>query len=343
MNTNRKQKANTYTLMNIKNKNRQNYEHKYNKIKMGDYMKKILYLTLLLILLPILPTIIIKPLLKDIQENKYKIQKNTQVRVKRNETNKIETIELEEYLIGVLAGEMPVSYNIEALKAQAVAARTYTLKKMETNKNNTYDVIDTTDDQVYLDENKLKQTWGTNYEQYIKKIKQAITETKGEYLTYNGKIIKAFFFSTSSGQTENCYDVFEEDLPYLISVSSTWDETSPSYLSEKEFSKKEFYEQLELPYQEELDIQIERNPSNSINTIKINNNTLKGTEFRRKLNIRSTTMDIEQTEEKITIKSKGFGHGVGMSQYGAGQLANNGYKYNEILKYYYQGIEIKKI
>ena len=306
-------------------------------------MKKIFYLTLILIGIPTLSVMIIKPKEKEIIEKKYLFEKNTKVRVKRVEKDEIETIPLEQYLIGVLSGEMPVSYELEALKAQAVAARTYTLKKMETNKNNQFDIVDNTNDQMYLDNNYLKNAWKENYDSYISKIKQAVNETSGEYLTYNGQIIKAFFFSTSSGKTENCKDVFGENLPYLVSVSSTWDENSPSYLDKKIFSKKEFYEKLNLPYEENLNIEIIRNDTNSINTITINNNELKGTEFRYELDLKSTNIDINETDNNIEITSKGYGHGVGLSQYGAQQLALKGYKYDEILKYYYQGTEFKKI
>lgn len=305
-------------------------------------MKKIFYLTLILIGIPTLSVLLIKPKEKEIIEKKYMFEKNTKVRVKRVEKNTIETIPLEQYLIGVLSGEMPVSYELEALKAQAVAARTYTLKKMETNKNNQFDIVDNTNDQMYLDNNYLKSVWKENYDSYINKIKQAVNETSGEYLTYDGQIIKAFFFSTSSGKTENCKDVFGENLPYLVSVSSTWDESSPSYLDKKTFSKKDFYEKLNLPYEDELDIEITRNDTNSINTITINDNEMKGTDFRYELDLKSTNIDINETDNQIEITSKGFGHGVGLSQFGAQQLALKGYKYDEILKYYYQGTEFKK-
>ena len=310
---------------------------------MGDCMKKIFYLTLILIGIPTLSVLLIKPKEKKIIEKKYLFEKNTKVRVKRVEKDVIETIPLEQYLIGVLSGEMPVSYELEALKAQAVAARTYTLKKMETNKNNQFDIVDNTNDQMYLDNNYLKSVWKEDYDNYISKIRQAVNETSGEYLTYDGKIIKAFFFSTSSGKTENCKDVFGENLPYLVSVSSTWDENSPSYLDKKTFSKKDFYEKLNLPYEDELDIEITRNDTNSINTITINDNEMKGTDFRYELDLKSTNIDINETDNQIEITSKGFGHGVGLSQFGAQQLALKGYKYDEILKYYYQGTEFKKI
>jgi stage II sporulation protein D len=306
-------------------------------------MKKIIYLTIMLIGIPTLSILLIKPQEKDIIEKLYTFEKNTKVRVKRVNLDRIDTIPLEQYLVGVLSGEMPVSYELEALKAQAVAARTYTLKKMEMNKNNGFDVVDNTNDQMYLDEEYLKNNWGQNYEKYIKKIKQAVNETSGEYLTYDGKIIKAFFFSTSSGKTENCKDVFGENLPYLVSVSSIWDENSPSYLDKKIYTKEEFYEKLNLPYSETLDIEIKRNETNSINTITINNNEMKGTEFRYELDLKSTNIDINEIDNNIEIISKGFGHGVGLSQYGAQEMALKGYKYDEILKYYYQGTEFKKI
>ena len=236
---------------------------------------------------------------------------------------------------------MPVNYELEALKAQAVAARTYTLKHLQKNKQE-FDLVDTVDNQVYLDDNYLKETWKNNYEKNIKKLKQAIKETEGEYLTYNGEIIEAFFFSTSSGNTENCKDVFGTDLPYLVSVSSTWDESSPSYNDTKKFSFKEFYEKLNLEYNNTLNIDITRNNTNSINTIIINGTKIKGTDFRHKLGLKSTNIEINYDNEYVYIKSKGYGHGVGMSQYGALELAKQGYKYDEILKHYYQGTEITK-
>ena len=302
-------------------------------------MKKLILITLLLIIIPYITTIILTP---KKQEKKYQIFETKQIRVKRSEKNIIQKIPLEKYLIGVLAGEMPVSYDIEALKAQAVAARTYAIEKMETNKDKEYDVIDTTDNQVYKDDQELKEMWKDTYQEKIKKLKEAINSTTGEYLTYDGKAIKAFFFSTSSGTTENCKDVFGENLPYLVSVSSTWDQNSPSYLDTITLTKEEFYNKLELPYNDELQLEIERNTTNSVNQIKINNNIIKGTEFRKKLGLKSTNVEIKE-EGNITITSKGYGHGVGMSQFGAQELAKQGYKYDQILKYYYQGTELKKI
>lgn len=303
-------------------------------------MKKLIITTLIILIIPVIIIKILTP--KKIKNKTYQKTDNITVRVKRENKNTIEKIPLEKYLIGVLAGEMPVSYDIEALKAQAVAARTYTINKIEQNKTKEYDVVDTTNDQVYKDEQQLKEIWKEKYNENTKKLKQAIKETNGEYLTYEGKPIHAFFFSTSSGTTENCKDVFGESLPYLVSVSSTWDENSPSYQGELKLTKEEFCQKLEINCNE-IKINIERNETNSIKNITINNKTLKGTDFRFKLGLKSTNLEIEQTNNDIIIKTKGYGHGVGMSQYGAKELANNGYKYDEILKHYYQGVEFKKI
>lgn len=303
-------------------------------------MKKLIITTLIILIIPVIIIKILTP--KKIKNKTYQKTDNIIVRVKRENKNTIEKIPLEKYLIGVLAGEMPVSYDIEALKAQAVAARTYTINKIEQNKTKEYDVVDTINDQVYKDEQQLKEIWKEKYNENTKKLKQAIKETNGEYLTYEGKPIHAFFFSTSSGTTENCKDVFGESLPYLVSVSSTWDENSPSYQGELKLTKEEFCQKLEINCNE-IKINIERNETNSIKNITINNKTIKGTDFRFKLGLKSTNLEIEQANNNIIIKTKGYGHGVGMSQYGAKELANNGYKYDEILKHYYQGVEFKKI
>ena len=303
-------------------------------------MKKVIITILFIILIPYLVvTIFIKN-----DEIKFKFISNNFVRVKRENTNLIEEIPFEEYVKGVLAGEMPSSFHIEALKAQAVAARTYVLKKMEENKSKDYDIVDTIKNQVYLDDETLKKNWGKNYTKNINKIKQAIIETKGEYLTYNNEIITALFFSTSNGKTENSEDVFKEKLPYLKSVNSSWDlDVNPNYKVEKTISLKEFYNKLGLNYNKNLTIKVlNYTEGNSIKTIKINNKTYKGTDVRYKLNLKSADFTIEQNEDNVKITTRGNGHGVGMSQYGANAMALKGNTYDEILKYYYKDVEITK-
>ena len=239
---------------------------------------------------------------------------------------------------------MPTSFELEALKAQAVAARSYVLKKMEQNIKNEYDVVDTVSNQVYLDYDELKAKWGIDYENKISKIKQAVVETTGEYLTYNNQVIEAFFFSTSSGMTENCDEVFSESLPYLVSVDSHYDSISPSFEVNREFPLSTFYQLLNLPYQEKLEISITKTTSTGrVKELTINGNKFTGSEVYSKLSLKSTFFEIKQDNQVVKITTKGYGHGVGMSQYGANGMAKEGYNYNEILKHYYVGTTISKI
>ena len=266
------------------------------------------------------------------------------VRVKHEDTGIIDVVPFEEYVTGVLAGEMPTSFHIEALKAQAVAARSYVMKKMEYNKDSDYDVVDTIMNQVYLSDDYLRSVWKESYNDKINKIKTAVIETKGEYVSYNGDVAEAFFFSTSVGATENSGEIFSKQLPYLVSVSSTWDEISPLYSTNKTISLKEFYNLLGLSYSDTLDIEkIDITSTGRVNKIKINGNIFTGGQMIDKLNLRSSFFEIIKDGENVVINTKGYGHGVGMSQYGAEGMARAGYTYDQILKYYYTGVEIKKI
>jgi stage II sporulation protein D len=304
-------------------------------------MKKILTIILLIIFIPY---IIVSIFLNE-EEIEFKFTNNMIVRVFRDNTKQTELVPFEEYVTGVLAGEMPVSFNMEALKAQAVAARTYVMKKIEINKNKDYDIIDTVANQVYLDDNYLKAVWKDNYISKINKLKTAIIETEGQYLSYNERVIEAFFFSTSVGMTENSEDIFSTKLPYLRSMKSEWDkEVSPVYSDAFMFNLDDFYKRLNLIYTEKIKIQVLKTTSTGrIKSIKINGKTFTGGEIFSKLSIRSTYFSIVQTNNIVTVTTKGYGHGVGMSQYGAEGMARAGYNYEEILKYYYQGVNIEKI
>ncbi len=303
-------------------------------------MKKLIITTLLII---IIPYFVVTLFIKD-DQIKFKFVSNMNIRVKKQDNNII-SVPFEDYILGVLAGEMPISFELEALKAQAVAARSYAMKKMEQNYNEDYDVVDTVMNQVYLDDNALKEKFKDDYENKINKLKQAIIETKGEYLTYNNEVIEAFFFSTSTGKTENSEEVFTSKLPYLRSVDSTWDEeVSPVFNDSLEYSLIDFYNLLDLPYNENLAIQIiETTSTGRIKKLKINDKEFSASDVYKKLKLRSTFFDIKKVDNNVVITTKGYGHGVGMSQYGALAMAKKGYKYDEILKYYYQGVEIAKL
>lgn len=305
-------------------------------------MKKILIITIIIIFIPFLIVNFFK--LDKKEEIKLKYMSNTIIRVKRVDTGNIDKIFFEEYIVGVLAGEMPIYFEKEALKAQAVAARSYALKRIEYNKDNDYDVVDSIMNQVYLDNDYLKKAWGNNYIANINKIRKVVNDTSCEYLDYNNSVVDAFFFSTSTGKTENSIDVFNISLPYLKSVSSEWDQNvSPVFYDFYTFTLESFYKKLNIKYNEKLNIEIiDSTSAGRIKTLKINNVNFTGSKISSLFGLRSTSFNIKQDKNNVNITTTGFGHGVGMSQYGAQGMAIEGYKYNEILKHYYSGVKIKK-
>lgn len=303
-------------------------------------MKKILLITLLVVFIPFF----VVNMFVRTDEIKFHYVSNEVIRVKNVSTNEIMKVPFEEYIKGVLAGEMPTSFELEALKAQAVAARSYVLRQVNKNKDNDYDVVNTVDNQVYLSDEELKSKWKGEYVSKINKIKKAVTETKGEYLSYEGDVAEALFFSTSTGKTENSEEVFSSKVPYLRSVASTWDEASPVYEDTSSFELHDFYKKLGLEYKDTINYEvIETTSTGRIKKIKINDKEFNGRDVATKLKLRSNYFSINQNGNKVTITTKGYGHGVGMSQYGALGMAKEGYTYDKILKYYYQGTEIKKI
>ena len=309
-------------------------------------MRKIFLLMIILVSIPLLVTNFFYSF--DYKKKEYgtisnEINKTFNVRVLKSD-NSIINVDLEEYLIGVLAGEMPLSFEEEALKAQAVAARTYALKQMEQNKEMSYDVTDNTSSQVYLSNDILQNRWGDSYKEKYDKIKSIIDSTKGEYISYGDDIIYAFFFSTSNGYTEDNRNVFGMDLPYLRSVDSSFEEEETDIYRINTLTKEEFYSKLGIDFNEELCItDINRSESNRVLSLSINGISFKGRDFQKKLSLRSNDFIIEEKNNEIVITTKGFGHGVGMSQYGANALAKKNKTYKDILKYYYTGTEIKKL
>lgn len=301
-------------------------------------MKKILFFVVLIVTIPF---VIVNIFVKE-EEIKFNYTNNLNVRVKRD--TGIVTVPLEDYVVGVLAGEMPIEFEMEALKAQAVAARSYVLKKMSYNKEKEYDVVDTVMNQVYLDNDYLKKTWGKDYVKKINKLKNAVIETNYQYVDYNGNIADTMFFSTSVGETENSEEVFSNKVPYLKSVSSTWDEISPVYKLNYQFKLSEFLTKLDLPHSNFIKLEIiDSTSTGRVKKIKINGKIFEGSVVVTKLKLKSNHFTIKQDEDTINITTKGYGHGVGMSQYGAQGMALKGYSYEEILTHYYQGTSIKKI
>lgn len=230
-----------------------------------------------------------------------------------------EQILLEQYLLGVLAGEMPASFHIEALKAQAIAARTYAIH--QTNYGAT-PIQQTTAHQVYKEDINPK---------YEEKLKEAVNATKHQILTYNNQPITAMFHAASNGQTESARNFSGAQIAYLTTVS-----TPEEYTETQTFTLATFNEQLKAAYSlaQIAQAQITRNDTNRVERITIGPKTWTGREFRELLRLKSTDFTINVNSE-IEIQTKGYGHGVGMSQYGANELATNDRTAQEILAHYY--------
>lgn len=242
---------------------------------------------------------------------------------------------INEYLIGAVAGEMPASFNIEALKAQAVVSRTYLLKQI---KNNNI-IIDSTMQQVYKDNNELKNMWKNDFDKYYSKIKKAVLDTDKIAIYYNGDYIDALYHSTSNGYTLNSENVWSNAIPYLKGVESKWDLNASSYLKN---TNKDIAYVLSLFGIDDINkIQIvSRDDTNHVKEIKVGDKIYKGTTFRSLLKLRSTDFDIMVNDNSVVFITRGFGHGVGMSQYGANGMANEGYNYIDILNHYYTNVSI---
>jgi len=248
-------------------------------------------------------------------------------------------LNMTDYLIGVVSSEMPASFNLEALKAQSVLARTYALKAKQTGKK----LTDTVSTQSYIDIDQMKNKWGKSFNTYYNKIKNAVENTNGEYLSYNGNYIEALYHSTNNGKTESSLDVFGNYYPYLISVSSEYDKNASSYLRTISMPLDTISNKLGLSLNNDSVINIlSYTDGGNIKEININGNNFSGKKVRELLGLRSADFDISISDNNANITTRGYGHGVGMSQYGANGMANAGYGYKDILSHYYPGTTLTK-
>lgn len=257
--------------------------------------------------------------------------KKESVKVKKD-NNEFQNINMNEYLIGVLACEMPASFEEEALKAQAIASRTFTYYLKSIGKDITTDIST----QCMYNNSQMKEIWNEDYEKYYLKIKNAVEKTDNLLITYNGKIISSYYFAMSNGYTENSQTVFKQELFESVKSDEGRDTKYKITLTLDEFKNKLNVGTVNIG-------EIKRNNTNHVDYIMINNNKYSGIDFRKKLNLRSTDFNIEINNNNVVIETNGYGHGVGMSQYGANAMAKKGYNYKEILEYYYQNIDILKI
>lgn len=269
-----------------------------------------------------------------------------EVAVFRSSQKVIEKVPLENYLIGVVAAEMPAEFKEEALKAQALAARTYIVNRLISKDTmgvpKGAQVTDTQIHQVYMNDEEMRRDWGKDYSWKKEKVVEAVQATSGQILTYEGKPIDALFFSTGNGYTENSEDYWSGSFPYLRSVSSPWDKKSPKFSNQKVLTVKEFESKLGVKIGSGSTIGkiVARTTGKRVGQVDFNGKVLTGKAIRDKLDLKSSDFAWERKGNNIVITTKGFGHGVGMSQYGANGMAEEGSDYKEIVKHYYQGVEI---
>lgn len=331
-----------------------------------NFMRQLIIIgTILAIVILIIPTMLVlafqgnetEPIVNStsvttattIKEEVAQRPENATVAVFRTQARVIEQPDFEDYIIGVIASEMPADFSLEALKAQALTARTYILKLMlnptDMNLPDGAIVSDTVTHQVYHNNSELQKIWGNDYDWKIAKITDAVQATRNQIITYNGAPITATFFSTSNGFTENSEDYWQNEIPYLRSVESPWDKNSPRYTTEKTVSAQQFYNSLgvKLPGDGTVGQISARTESGRVATVLINGKTFTGREIREKLDLDSSDFQWKRSGDSVVIQTKGWGHGVGMSQYGADGMAKDGKNYQEIIMHYYNGVEISSI
>ena len=292
---------------------------------------------------------------KDDASGELEISDGTGVTVKVFDGDDVLEMELETYITGVVAGEMPVSFEEEALKAQAVAARTYTLYRMwkEPAAEHEGDVCtDAACCKAFADEEALRAKWGEDFDKNMAKIRLSVWETEGIYMVYENEPVLAVFHSSSSGATENSGNVWNRNVPYLVSVASPeGEENVANYISTEEISYEAFEEIFTKEYpdarfsadKEGWITDIVYSESGRINTLCVGGVKIRGTQLRKIFGLRSTSVEIKFTETGLFFTVTGYGHGVGMSQYGANTMAQNGSGWREILCWYYSGIEFSTL
>ena len=282
------------------------------------------------------------------------------VRVYLHQADQIVTMRLEDYVAGVVAAEMPAEFDVEALKAQAVAARTYAVKNMGffggsglAGRPGADVSTDHRENQAWMSEEQAKNRWGPfKSDIYWRKITRAVEDTRGLILTHDGTPIHAVFHSTSGDHTASAKEVWGFDYPYLQSVPCRWDQKAPRYQDSKEYALTVIEERLGPEAGVVAAAQsgkaavaqvLERTASGRVDKIRIGTKTWTGLVLRDKLELRSTNFTVDVKGDKMTIKTMGYGHGVGLCQYGADGMAREGRDYRQILSYYYSGVGVRNI
>lgn len=269
------------------------------------------------------------------------------VKLKLSQTGEIITISAEDYIFGVVAAEMPALYENEALKAQAVAAYTYYINKKEAYAAEEFDITDDyTQDQSFITALAAREKWGSGADEYENKIRSAVKSVLGKRVLYNGAPANTVYHAISFGVTENCAEVWGSELAYLTTVDSSWDKLEKNYLSEKVVTAAELQQALAQVttiqnLNENCITDIVRTQAGTVKTLNVAGVSISGADFRKLLSLRSANFEVAFSSGSYTFTTKGYGHSLGMSQYGAHYLAMQGKSYKEILQHYYKGCEVE--
>ena len=338
-----------------------NYLLKFIILKGYFVLKKILYYAIFVVILIITMPIVFtnqfnkteEVVSNEVVEEKFDYGDYNKIKLLHTETGEIEELDLDTYLYGVVASEMPASFELEALKAQAIVARTYTVYQMKNaDKHENADLCDSSlCCQAWISKENRLARWEDNVkEEYWNKIVQAVNETKGKLVLYQGEPINALFHSNSGGSTELSLNVWGGNFPYFQTVETVGEENYSSYNSEVEISKDDFvkimlekYSNFQIDFEKGDCIKIiEYTDSKRIKKMKIGNIEISGVEARSLFKLKSAKFNFEITENNIKFTVIGYGHGVGLSQCGSDTLAKQGKTCDEIIKYYYKDVEVSE-
>lgn len=277
------------------------------------------------------------------------------IKVYMTQTHSVVTMPLEKYVAGVVAGEMPITFELQALEAQAITARTRAVATLVNHVPSKLPEAEQaganlTDsylyDQQYSSDQLLKSKWGSEYQTNLNKIYQAVNATKGKVLTYNGSLIDALFFSTSNGYTEDAKNYWGKDIAYLKSVPSPWDSVAPRFQQQEVVPISDLLGKLDVnavpaSVGSKLPMHVlSSSDTNHVLKIEVGDKVFTGREFREALGLNSTSFSWNIQGDNVVFKTKGYGHDTGMSQYGANGMAKEGKTADQILQYYYQGVKI---
>ena len=313
---------------------------------MKNYLLSTLFLCFLIAFAPFLALISLETdaddatvQLNDISDGK--------IRVLQVSSSSILETDITEYLIGAVASEMPASFSEEALKAQSVASYTYLKWILLNSDNSNSELWDISDDsnthQGFLSKEQMKERWGEKYDTYYGKLKRIVEETEKEYIAYENEPILAVFHAISTGSTADSKDVWDNSLPYLVSVDAPGDKLSPELISTNTFTYGELsalFEGLDGTDKKDRIKIISSAENGYVKELSIGNSTVSGTELKTLLKLKSPNFTVKATDSKVEFTVYGKGHGLGMSQYSADFMARQGYNYREILEHFYPGTEL---